>query len=125
MLLKLIYNTKIQPWESVERTLKLLAKIKEKYRGEYDFEIIDTNNLSDQELYDLYTEAMIPSVKKKYQIRQIFGSKRYSGSFFGKQQPALLVYEESKYPADTFPHIKGTQKITIDGYLGQLFKEKV
>jgi hypothetical protein len=126
MLLKLAYNSKISPWDdSIEEILKLLVKVKERHAGVYDYEIIDTSTLSDQNLEDLYTEAMVPSIMKKYQIRQLFGSKKYSASVFGKQQPALLVYDKSKYPMDTFPHINKAQKITIREHLEELLRDNV
>ena len=84
-------------------------------------QIIDTSQLSDEELYSAYSEACAPSVYKKFRIRQIFGSRRHSGWLFGKGVPALLVYEGSQeYPVDIYPHEERGRIITIKEYVEKL-----
>lgn len=92
-----------------------MEKIKEKGFG---CEIIDTSNMSDEEIFRLYEKAWIPSVRKKYKIRTVFGSNRNPGFNFGKDVPALLVYEEEKdYPTDVYPHISYGKLIEIEEFL--------
>jgi hypothetical protein len=48
---------------------------------------------------------VFPSVIKKFGIRRVFGSRRRSGWLFGREVPALLVYEEEgEDPVDVYPH---------------------
>jgi len=91
-------------FSEVFRLLKRLKKEKK-----IAFEVIDTKGFSKEYLLDTYSKAIIPSVLNKFKIRQIFGSRRRSGSFFGKEVPALLVYkEEENQPEDVYPHeVKG------------------
>lgn len=85
-------------------------------------EIIDTDLLSEEEIHRAYTDAVVPSVFKKFGIRRVFGSRRRSGWFFGKGVPALLVYEEGqRYPSDVYPHDEGQGRVkTIREFLYDL-----
>lgn len=86
--------------------------------------IIDTKGMSDSERYQLYiTRAIVPSARKKYKIRQIFGSRKHSAPFFGKEAPALLVYEEGeKPPIDVYPHEKNGKRVEIVDFLQMLLR---
>lgn len=87
-------------------------------------EIIDTSTWSEKELSNLYIEAVLPAVYKKYHVRQVFGSKRNSGFLFGKGVPALLVYEPGKqYPSDIYPHRNGGRIVTIKAFIEELLKK--
>ncbi len=119
MKLEFIYNSRIKdPWSDVPKIVKNLEELK-KFGVQYD--IIDTIKMSDEKIQDLYYKAYIPSVKKNYRIRLIFGSRNYSGTFFGKNQPALLVYEDDReIPIDIYPHEKERQKISIEESLEEI-----
>lgn len=81
-------------------------------------EIVDFMTKSDEERTDLYLEATLPTARKKYQVRQVFGSKRHAGYLFGREVPALLVYEpEKQYPVDVYPHRSRGRTITIRAFL--------
>ncbi|MFC1897810.1 hypothetical protein ACFLX8_04530 [Chloroflexota bacterium] len=70
-------------------------------------EIIDTSCITREEIKEVYSEAFCASISKKLAIRKIFGSKNRSGFRFGREIPALLVYEESgQHPVDVYPHGK-------------------
>ena len=84
-------------------------------------ELVDTMTMSDEERTDLYLEATLPTARKKYQVRQVFGSKRHAGFLFGREVPALLVYEPGKqYPVDVYPHRSRGRTITIRAFLESL-----
>lgn len=88
------------------------------------WEAIETSTMSGEELSNLYIEAIGPAVYKKYHVRQVFGSKRHSGFLFGKQVPALLVYEPGEeYPSDVYPHRAGNRIVTIRTFLENLLKK--
>ena len=47
--------------------------------------------------------------------------QRYAGYLFGREVPALLVYEPAKqYPIDVYPHRTGSRTVTIRAFLGGL-----
>jgi len=96
--------------------VKLLEQLKKRGIGS---EIIDTDSLSEDEINIAYQGAVVPSVNKKFGIRRVFGSRRRSGCLFGREVPALLVYEEGEqYPYDVYPHEVGQGRIiTIYEYL--------
>lgn len=85
------------------------------------WEIVDTMTTSGEELTNLYIEATLPTARRKYRVRQVFGTKRHAGCLFGRGVPALLVYEHGKpYPVDVYPHRRGTRTATIRAYLEDL-----
>ena len=66
---------------------------------------IDVAELTEKGRADAYFDAVRASVLKKYKIRQVFGSKRISGTFFGKQVPALILGNlASGHPEGVYPH---------------------
>ena len=86
---------------------------------------VDTAKLSDEELYEVYMQAVIPSVRKKFGIRRVFGSRKRSGYLFGKGVPALLVYDhEGEYPVDVYPHKEVGRIITIEEFLQELLTRR-
>jgi hypothetical protein len=103
--------------EGFEEVMYILWLLK--HRG-HEVEIVDVDSITEAELKKAYEEAMIPAIAKKCPIRRIFGSKVRSGYRFGKEVPALLVYEENNdKPTDIYPHIinRFFDYTTIDSYL--------
>ncbi|MFC2012627.1 hypothetical protein ACFLVU_05805 [Chloroflexota bacterium] len=127
MILKLYHSGTHQPPDvpankglpNVTNLLKLLQ------RKGIDSQIIDIDSLSDEEALKAYSDAVVPSVFKKFGIRRVFGSRRRSGVLFGREIPALLVYDDDQeYPSDVYPHDEGQGKIvTIEGFLYNLQTE--
>ncbi len=77
---------------------------------------------SDDEVQAAYIGAIAPSVRKKYPIRQVFGSRRQSGFLFGRGVPALVVQSASGTIAeDVFPHKESERIVTINEALSRLF----
>lgn len=122
MLLKLFYNSEVEPYNSDLTTiLTLMREVGE--RG-VPCESIDTKNLAKSELFKYYLHACTPSIHKRYKIRRIFGTRRQSGIFFGKEQPALIVYKKSnRIPDDVFPHEACGQVRGIADFLRRLLFE--
>lgn len=106
-------------YKNVTNLLRLLS-----HKG-VESETFDTDTLPTDDLLTAYNDAVIPSVRRKFGIRRVFGSRRKSGSFFGREVPALLVYEdEGEVPVDVYPHELGQGKIrTIESYLYDLQTE--
>ena len=93
-------------------------------------EIVDAKKISREELREAYFKACQPAVFKHFGIRLVFGSRRRGGGpFFGKEVPALLVYEEeeSGYPSEVYPHQKpgGGPLVTIKDFLMTLTEGEV
>ncbi len=101
--------------EGVER---LLVRVKE---AGVAYSVVDVSDLPRQELEDIYTrQAVVPSVRKRYGIRRIFGTNKYPGAFFGKGVPALVVLEDGR-PQDVYPHEgEGGRIVTIKDYVDKL-----
>ncbi|GBC78033.1 hypothetical protein HRbin08_01519 [bacterium HR08] len=90
-----------------------------------EVEIMDTGKMSEGERREAYEKAAVLAVRKKYRVRQVFGSRRYGyGPDFGKGVPALLVYKEKgdQYPEDVYPHEREGKIFTIKEFLEQLLK---
>ncbi len=104
----------------LQNVMKLLDHLKAKGVA---CDLRDTDKMSEQEISEKYIESIIPSVLKKYRIRQVFGSRRHSGWLFGRQVPALVVYDEKTgYPIDVYPHEQGTSRVQIETFLEFLSK---
>lgn len=128
MILKLIHHSETFPLDLPANKGFDLTEIKAILQRLEQFgvsrEIINTTTLSDKELSNLYIEAVLPAVYKKYPVRQVFGSKRNSGFLFGKGVPALLVSEPGQqYPTDVYPHRNGDGVVTIRAFLEDLLKK--
>jgi len=114
MKLKLYWSTKHKlidvPFnKQFYEVTNLLQQLKKKGISS---EVIDTDSLSDDALYTAYQNAVVPSVHWKFGIRRVFGTRRRSGCYFGREVPALLVYEEGEsYPGDVYPHEEGQVRV--------------
>ena len=125
MMLKLIHHSRTVPVASLENegfdlqeTQALLQRLEE--RG-VPWEVVDAITIADDELMNLYLEGTLATARRKYRVRQVFGSKRHAGFLFGRGVPALLVYEPEKpYPVDVYPHRRGTRTVTIRAFLKDL-----
>lgn len=125
MRLKLIHHSQTQPIASPDNEGFDFREIKTLFQRLEELgvssEVIDTMTTSDEERIDLYLEATLPTARKKYRVRQVFGSKRHAGFLFGREVPALLVYEPGKqYPVDVYPHLSRGRTITIRAFLEDL-----
>lgn len=127
VMLKLIHHSRTQPlalpenegfdFQAIQALLQRLEELG------VSGEILDTRTISEEDVTNLYLEAILPTARRKYRVRQVFGSKRHAGFLFGRGVPALLVYEPGKpYPVDVFPHRRGTRPVTIRVFLKDLLK---
>ena len=119
-------NEKVSPSnqanQGFDEALELLAFLKDKG---FDCESIDTSQLSDRDIQEAYMEAIYPSVRQKFGIRRIFGTRRRSGCFFGKGVPALFAYEDdSRHPIDVYPHGELGRVIPIKEFLESLIEKE-
>ncbi len=120
MKLEFYYNSKVEPLrEDLNEVFSLLRKCEEKG---IEYKIVDTKDMGDPEVNDIYINACMPSMLKKYAIRKVFGTNRNSGVLFAKEVPALLVYEDNQVvPSDVYPNEKGKRYIEIVEFLKNLF----
>lgn len=102
---------------------RILQLIKEVENAGIPCRIVDTKDMTDDERSNVYLTSCVPAVKNKYPIRQVFGSKKYSGTFFGTKVPALLIYGGGRYPEHVFPHKEKGQLVTIEMFLETLIKK--
>ncbi|MDE0823633.1 MAG: hypothetical protein OSB07_06655 [Dehalococcoidia bacterium] len=93
-------------------------------------EMVDVAELTEKERTDAYLDAVGVSVIKKYRIRQVFGSRRISGTSFGKNVPALIIINlEAGKPEEVYPRQEPGRIVPIAAflraYLGELSKHKL
>jgi len=93
-------------------------------------EMVDVAELTEKERTDAYLDAVGVSVIKKYRIRQVFGSRRISGTSFGKNVPALIIRNlENGKPEEVYPKQETGRIVPIAAflraYLGELSKHKL
>lgn len=124
MKLVLYYSTMTRPFDKYDLT-KMLSSLDTLEKRNVTCMKVDVSKMTDDEIGHLYIEATIPSVYKKYKIRQVFGSRRSSGWLFAKHVPALLVYDDAaKYPSDVYPHDNHGREVTIEEFLSSLLEGK-
>ena len=121
MKLKLYWSTKheLADVPSNKQFYEVMNLLKQLQKKGITSNIIDTASLPDSEIHRVYQDAVVPSVHQKFGIRRVFGSRRRSGCFFGKEIPAILAYEEGEqYPHHVYPHEEGQGQVrTIYEYL--------
>ena len=126
MLLRLYCNSRYIPDEDVEGRRRTTMQEYNKgfhlvmyllwllERRGIKSEIIDTAIMFPDERKEVY-ESIIPlSVQKKHGIRRVFGTKHESGTRFGIEVPALLVYEDDMTLNDIYPRKPYELKEYID-----------
>lgn len=121
-----LFDNTVPPWgtdlEAVRSALRRLRA-----QG-VESEEIDTSSMSGEELEAWRDRATATAVFRHQTIRQAFGSRRQGGlPYFGKQVPALLVYESGeRVPVAVYPHseTRGDTRtdFTIEGYLDDLVR---
>jgi len=100
---------------------KVLQRREDFRRRGIDLRVVDTTAMSDHERQTEYIRAVLPSVLKKYRIRQVFGSRRHAGFMFGRGVPALVIQVPSGEMAeDVFPHEESGRIVTIHEFLSRL-----
>jgi hypothetical protein len=125
--LKLYYSTTTKPFtdsanNGFGKALEYLRKLQ--IEG-FPCKVVATSRLSDEEVYQAYAEAWSPSVSKKFAIRRVFGTRRRSGCFFGKEVPALLVFEDdSEQPVDIYPREELGRTVTTREFLRKLLSDE-
>jgi len=123
MRLELYYDSTVEPFRSApfqrNRIFKLLSRIKGKG---VQVAVIDTADWNRNMRYEIYLRCINPSVYKRYRIRNVFGTARESGRYFGRQVPALLVYENDDV-IDVYPHDEKRRIISIGEFLEQLVEK--
>ena len=115
--LKFFYSSEVDAVGCHLNTIfSLLNKLKETGAS---VELIDTARMEEKEVHEFYiSEATLPSVRKQYRIGHIFGTQKKAGRFFGREQPALLVYQNGEEePVDIFPHVTKGRRVSIDQFL--------
>ena len=128
-MLKYFFSSDVEPFESptndgLEDVSGLLDQLRE--QG-VPIDQIDVAQLTEKERTKAYFDAVGVSVLKKYKIRQVFGSRRLSGTSFGKHVPALIVRNlGSDFPEEVFPHQESGEVVPIAvflrAYLDELLK---
>lgn len=118
-----LYNSTIKPWHTdIQIVQRYLTGLQDKG---VTCEPIDTKDMSEEELKRWREKAQSVAMRYKQQMSQHFGSRRRGGfPYFGRQVPALLVYEDEKVPTAVYPHTKkrGQEKTdySIEAFLKEL-----
>ena len=118
-----LWDSTIKPWSvDVQRMKDYLARLGKKG---LTCESIDTKDMSEEELKRWREKAQSVAMRYKQQMSQHFGSRRRGGfPYFGKQVPALLVYEEGKKVATAvYPHSEKRGQKRIDYSIEDFLKE--
>ncbi len=92
-----------------------VLKAREEYpRKGIALRVVDSGQMSEQEIKATYFRAIQPSVLKKYRVRQIFGSRKHAASLFARGVAALVVQDSASHvPDDVFPHREAAGIVTI------------
>jgi len=124
MISKLVflYDSTVEPFgdldlEAIKSQLKKVQAVGIKC------ELLDTKDLSSDEMERWRERATIIAVRQHIGVRQLFGSRRRGGlPYLGKQVPVLFVFEEGKdEPAAVYPHKKNGKECLIVDYLTALW----
>jgi len=92
---------------------EVLDRLEELRSQGVDVKVVDTTRMTEQEIQSDYIKAIQPSVRRKYAVRQTFGSRGRSGWLFGRGVPALVVRDISGGIVDVFPHMESGRLVTV------------
>jgi hypothetical protein len=98
---------------------RILAELHDLQRRGFDVELTDTSEWTDTMLFEVYSKIARLAAEKRVRIRKVFGTARDSGKYFGREVPALLVYEGDEL-MDVYPKIEKGRLISIEEYLTAL-----
>jgi len=119
-----LFDSSVEPWEAdVEAIQATLGRLASEV---VESEVINIHGMPDEQLEYWRDQATAASVWRHQAIRQAFGSRRQGGlPNFGKEAPAILVYERGERVAvAVYPHTetRGDTRtdFTIEGYLDDL-----
>jgi len=84
--------------------------------------IVDVAGLDEASVRSLYYDAVGASFLSRCEIRGIFGSEERDGAFFGREIPALLIYEGG-VAVDVYPHKTEFGYVTIYDCLKSMINE--
>lgn len=101
----------------------VLVMLKEAKKIGIPYKLIDLRGKNKGEIFELYLKGIGPCLRKKYQIRTVFGSHKHPATEFGTRVPALFVYEgQDFHPCDVFPHISKGKEVGIEQGLEEILK---
>ena len=119
-----LFDSSVDPWEAdVEAIQATLGRLASEV---VESEVMDIHGMADEQVEYWRDQATVASVWRQQATRQAFGSRTHGGlPYFGKQVPALLVYERDEtIPLAVYPHseTRGDTRTysTIEGYLDDL-----
>jgi hypothetical protein len=119
-----LFDSAVEPWGV---SLQIVRYLFGRLEGEgVECEVIDTHGMADERLDYWREQAVLAAVWHHQAIRQSFGSRRASRlPYFGRQVPALLVYEQGETrPTAVYPHTETRgdtrTRFSIEGYLEEL-----
>ena len=78
---------------------------------------VNTSQWDHDQRFSAYGDAIVVAVMKKSKVRKVFGTNRYPGINFGKEVPALVIYDENDCAVDVYPRMENGEVITIKQYL--------
>jgi hypothetical protein len=120
--LHLYYDTTVEPFATVAGDIaRILTVLKSLQERGLDVELTDTSEWTGSMLYEVYSEVARLAAVKRIRVRKVFGTARDSGKYFGREVPALLVYEEDNL-VDVYPKIDRGKLITIEDYLNNVYR---
>ncbi len=118
--LKLYFSGRVaREGRYLEQTLQLLWELED--QG-VSCELVDTDKWTEEQLRDLYDQAVGSAVRNGYGIREAFGSRGDGRLGFGKYVPALLVYDDADRCIAVYPHLEGERRVDIPEYLVGLLR---
>lgn len=124
MELVYIYHSDTKPANilvnrDIEKVLELLGEL---HKRGVSCRIIDASGLDENSVRSLYFDAVGASFMSKCEIREIFMSENEDGYFFGREIPALLIYEGG-VAIDVYPHKTEFGYVTIYDCLKSMIDE--
>jgi len=127
MRIELIMDSTVEPFDRYNFEIRsVLEKLKLIKDAGIEVSIVDVAGWTRDMLYELYEKAARLAVVRGYRgyrIRRVFGSARDSGRYFGREVPALLVYDDAGNLVDVYPHEERGRVITIEEFLDRLLTQ--
>jgi len=121
---ELYYDSTVEPFMrasfEAERVFELLRKAKD---AGIDVRIRDTAGWERQMVRETYLKACVGYIRKKHEVTEIFGTGTATGLFFGRQVPALVLFENER-AVDVYPHQEAGRMVSIHEFLERVIRSR-
>jgi hypothetical protein len=111
------YDSTVEPFRRATFETKTVFDLLSRISGQGVGVVIhDTAGWAFEMISETYHRVCPPHLRRKYALADIFGTETAPGLFFGRQVPALVIFD-GEIVVDVYPHREGHRVRSVQGFL--------